>query len=280
MHQELIIRKMKEEEIPIVMDWVRKEGWNPGLNDGKCFYRADPQGFFITLLDGEPIATGSAIVYDDHFAFCGLYIVKEAFRGHGFGIQLTYERLKYADNRITGIDGVINNVSKYQRIGYVPAHKSIRYELATLKSFTSSSNIVDLKTIPFEQVEKFDGRCFPAPRSNFLRCWIAQPESYSLAYVDKELQGYGVIRKCIKGYKIGPLFAATPAIAQALFEALCSKIQEGPIYLDIPEPNQNAQTLVKYYGMFPTFEVMRMYRNGMPQLDLQGIYGFTSFELG
>lgn len=281
MDQNFVIRRMKQDELQIALNWAEKEGWNPGIHDPFCFFQADPQGFFIGLLDDEPIAVGSAVAYDPSFAFCGLYIVKKEFRHQGYGIQLTQERLKYAGNRITGIDGVLENVAKYQRIGYVPAFKNIRYACDS-PSFSSTMNqIVELKKIPFPQLEQFDRLYFPAQRSSFLRCWINQPDSHALAYLEgQNLQGYGVIRKCSHSYKIGPLFATSGNIAQSLFESLGSKVGPGPIFLDVPEPNQNAQMLIQHYQMKPIFEVIRMYRNGSPQMDIKGIYGITTYELG
>lgn len=275
------IRRMQKTEVQIALDWAQKEGWNPGLNDAGCFYQADPQGFFVGLLGDEPIAVGSAVAYSGNFAFCGLYIVKQGFRDQGFGLKLTEERLRYAGERITGIDGVLENVSKYERIGYLPSHKQIRYEWTGRPSVPPSPLIADIRTIPFKQLEDFDRTYFQAPRADFLRCWIDQPNSYALGYLDdQQLTGYGVIRKCCQGYKIGPLFANSPSIAQALFEALCAKISGGPVYLDIPEPNKHAQSMVKEYKMAPKFEVIRMYRNGFPDSNLEGVYGVTTFELG
>lgn len=277
-----VIRKMLPDELNISIEWASKEGWNPGINDARCFYFADPQGFFIGLLDGEPIATGSAVIYNDHYAFCGLYIVKAGFRAQGYGIQLTDERLKYVGNRLTGLDGVLDKVSKYERLGYRSAHQNIRYGLSNLPdTIQINSCVVELKTIPFSSLEKFDRRYFPAPRATFLQHWINQPAGYALGYLEGErLLGYGVIRKCQKGYKIGPLFAENNLIAHVLFQSLCGKVNGGPVYVDIPESNLQAQDLVKEYGMKKQFEVMRMYRNGLPNIDLQGIYGITTFELG
>ena len=51
------------------------------------FYQADPNGFLVGMLDDEPIATGSAVIYDKQFAFCGLYIVKPAYRRQGLGFN-------------------------------------------------------------------------------------------------------------------------------------------------------------------------------------------------
>lgn len=278
------IRRMKEAEVPIAIEWAQKEGWNPGIRDASCFYKADPQGFFIGLLDDEPVAVGSAVIYDNHFAFCGLYIVKPEFRHHGYGLKLTEERLNYVGHRITGIDGVLENVSKYEKIGYKASHKQIRYEWTGTSSFSVSKHIVDINTLPFNSLEDFDRNYFPSPRKDFLRCWIhpANNTTYAFGYLDnQQLRGYGVIRKCQQGYKIGPLFAESPLIAHTLFETLCAKADEGPVYLDIPEPNQHAQALVKHYKMTPKFEVIRMYRNGIPNVNLkEGIYGVTTFELG
>lgn len=275
------IRRMTEKEVCFAINWARKEGWNPGLNDTECFFAADPSGFFIGLLDDKPIATGSAVAYDDHFGFCGLYIVKSEHRKHGYGIELTHARLNYLGNRIIGIDGVLGNVSKYERIGYVQAHLNQRFELKTIPSVILHPHVEPLQTVPFQQLLTFDRRYFPAPRKAFLEKWISQPESYALGFVENSLlSGYGVIRKCYEGYKIGPLFANSQFVAKALFESLCSKIEKGPVYLDAPQPNENCQKLVKEYRMTPGFEVVRMYKNGSPTIDLSGIYGITTFELG
>ena len=52
-------------------------------------------------------------------------------------------------------------------------------------------------------------------------------------------------------------------------------------YEEGSESNQNALRLVCSYNMEPKFEVMRMYRNGLPSINLKKeIYGIASFELG
>jgi len=51
------IRSMSPDEVGLVLDWAADEGWNPGLNDADCFYAADPEGFLVGVLDGEPVAS-------------------------------------------------------------------------------------------------------------------------------------------------------------------------------------------------------------------------------
>lgn len=281
MSDEYIIRNMRPDELQIAIDWANREGWNPGLHDQECFYKADPDGFFIGILNGEPISTGAAVIYDDHFAFCGLYIVKPECRGSGYGLQLTQVRLDYVGDRITGIDGVINNVSKYQRIGYVPAHKNITYAFTPTEIYPLEPYVVDLKNVPFDELMEFDRRYFPGARSEFIRCWITQPGCYAYGYLEEgDLDGYIVMRKCVKGYKIGPLFAESLEIAHALFRMVCSKVKGELVSMCVPESNMNAIILAESYNMTPQMEIMRMYRNGFPDIDLDGVFGVTSYELG
>lgn len=277
-----VIRRMKADEVKIAIDWAQEQGWNPGINDAACFFKADPNGFFIGLLDGEPIATGAAVTYGDDFAFCGLYIVKAEYRQHGYGLQLTEERLKHTGNRLTGLDGVLDKVDKYKRLGYVEAHPSIRFALnSPLEGVSVSKNIVPIEQVIFASLEAYDRLYFPGYRTEFLKSWITQPKAIAFGWVqDGILAGYGVARKCIKGYKIGPLFAESREIAQSLFEALAGAVEKGPVFLDCPGPNKEALALVKSYGMTYQFEEIRMYRNGNPNLNLQNIYGITTFELG
>jgi hypothetical protein len=55
-----------------------------------------------------------------------------------------------------------------------------------------------------------------------------------LAWLEgEELAGYGVIRPCRQGHKIGPLFASSPEIAEALFNGLVSPVpSEERVYLN------------------------------------------------
>lgn len=277
------VEPMNRAEVDFAVDWAAKEGWNPGIHDADCFYQTDPHGFFAGKLDNQIIAVGSAVIYDDHFAFCGFYIVDEAYRNEGYGLTLTKARLAYIGARNAGLDGVVNMVDKYERLGYKIAHNNGRY----LGKFTGSyvqtpdADIVPLSSVSFDKLCHYDRRHFPAPRENFLKCWINQPEGASLGYIHQgELQGYGVLRACQKGFKIGPLFANSPDIAEKLFLHLVAFAQGEAFYLDIPENNPYAKALVEKYQFQKVFETARMYLKGEPSLPIENIYGITSFELG
>ncbi len=95
------------------------------------------------------------------------------------------------------------------------------------------------------------------------------------------LAGYGVIRKCRSGFKIGPLFADTPELAEALFLSLKSGIEPTEtFYLDTPEVNRAAVALAQRHNMKAVFETARMYTGENPDTPLNRLFGVTSFELG
>lgn len=275
------IRPMGPGEINLAIDWAANEGWNPGLHDADAFLAVDPQGFYVGLLDGEPIACISAVNYDDSFGFLGFYIVRPEFRGRGYGLAIWNAAIAHHGDRNVGLDGVPAQQHNYQKSGFVLAHRNVRYE-GTALGGQIAPGVVELSRLRFARLAAFDRQLFPADREAFLREWIALPDSHALAaVVDGDLRGYAVMRACRVGYKIGPLFAESEVIAEDLFISLTSRIDPGtPIYLDVPELNPAAVELAERHGMTPAFETARMYNRGQPPIDLNKVFGITTFELG
>lgn len=273
------IRTMTRADVDLAVAWARREGWNPGANDAECFYAVDPNGFFIGELNGEPVATISAVAYDDAFGFAGFYIVAPEHRDAGLGMAMFRHAVDYLGNRNIGGDGVLEMVPKYETAGFKQAYRNARYE--GVGRDDAVPDTVPLADVPFDAVEAYDRAHFPAPRTAFLRAWLSQPNAAGCALRDgARLRGYGVMRACAEGYKIAPLFADGPDEADALFRALSAQAAGAPIYLDIPEPNEGARALVARYGMSEVFATARLYTKEAPDLPLDEIYGVTSFELG
>ena len=94
------------------------------------------------------------------------------------------------------------------------------------------------------------------------------------------IDGYGVVRACREGHKVGPLFCADRATAERLLAALLAHVDDGPVFLDVPVPNAEGIALARDLGLEPVFETARMYRGPDPGLRLDRVFGITSFELG
>ena len=271
---------MTEVEVGLAVDLAAAEGWNPGLHDAKCFFRADPSGFLVALLDGLPIGCISAVSYAGRFGFIGLYIVVPEHRGKGYGMALWREAIGRLPGHNIGLDGVVAQQENYRKSGFHPAYRNIRYSGSVWPIPPICPAIVPLSSLAIEAVTNYDARFFPAPRHDFLAAWISQPDSLALGFVgDGKLAGYGVIRACRSGHKVGPLFADDPKIARDLLLHLVARTGAGS-YLDVPETNPAAVALAQEFGMQKVFETARMYTGEPPTVNLQGTFGITTFELG
>ena len=280
--RDYLIRTMVRSEIGLAIEWAANEGWNPGLHDADCYFAADPNAFLIGLLSGKPIATISVVRYGETFGFLGFYIVSPEFRGQGYGIQIWNAGLKYLAGRNIGLDGVVDQQENYKKSGFNLAYRNVRYEGTGGGDYPEGAGIVDLASLQFEKVAFYDKPFFPVERSAFIKSWVKQPDSHALGACHAgKLSGYGVIRPCRKGYKIGPLFADTATVAESLFLALTSKVgSTDSVFLDVPEVNSAAVRLAEKYNMRVMFETARMYNREIPDVPIKRIFGVTSFEVG
>lgn len=273
---------MTRDELDFAVELAAAEGWNPGIYDADAFHATDPNGFFIGLLGDEPISCISAVAYDDTFGFLGFYIVKPEHRGKGYGIQIWNEAVAYLNTQNIGLDGVVEQQDNYKKSGFKLAYSNIRYEGTAGGNKTKNPNIVPLSDVPTEKLYRYDHSLFPTRRSHFLKHWIQQPDSIALGMVKKgKLVGYGMVRPCRNGYKIGPLFADNEDIADTLFQELRASIpKKEKLYLDTPEVNPKAMALAEKYGMKKVFGTARMYTKDEPNIDIRKVFGVTTFELG
>jgi ribosomal protein S18 acetylase RimI-like enzyme len=272
---------MRSDEISIAIEWAAAEGWNPGLSDAACFASVDPQGFLIGELDGQPAATVSCVNYDARFAFLGFYIVRPDLRGKGFGLRIWNAAIAHAGARVIGLDGVVAQQDNYRKSGFALAYANIRYGGVVAAPDAPRGDVIALTDVPFADVAADDATVFPAPRSSFLRAWIGASGHLGCALVrDGKLVGWGVIRPCRTGRKIGPLVADDRAAAEAVLSALLAKAGGGEIFLDVPGINREAIALAESLGLAPVFETARMYTGAITPLRLERVFGVTSFELG
>lgn len=280
---------MTRSEVDELVAWAAQEGWNPGLHDAELFWATDPEAFVAADLDGEMIGGGAITSYGGAFGFMGFFIVRPEYRGRGLGDELWHARRERLLGRLRpaatiGMDGVFAMQDYYARGGFVFSHRDIRFRAEVPEgglAAGSGEDLVPLSDVPFDQVLAYDRACFPAERPTFLSAWISQPDALALGCERVgRLSGYGVVRRCGEGCKIGPLFADDSAAADALYEGLATFAAGGPVFLDAPENNPAATELVQRHGMAEVFGCARMYLGAPPDVAHDRIFGVTTFELG
>ncbi|WP_328320642.1 GNAT family N-acetyltransferase [Streptomyces sp. NBC_00388] len=277
---QLVVGPAAVEDWPVISGWAHDEGWNPGLSDARSFFAQDPGGFFLGRLDGEPVSAVSVVNYGDHYAFLGCYLVRPDLRGRGHGLATWEAARAHAGDRTIGLDGVVAQQGNYRKSGFVLSHTTFRHT-GVLPPRTTTG-VRGIRPVDHEPIAAYDSACYPADRPRFLDQWLTTDGHRAFVRLDAgRLAGYAVIRPAAGGIlRIGPLFANTPADAEALYGALAEEAGTAQVAVDVPESNPAAVALVRSLGLTPSFETARMYTGPVRPIAGKCIYGVTTLELG
>lgn len=281
------VRPMSAADLSVAIEWAEEEGWNPGQDDRDAFLAADPNGFLMGFSGKTPVTSISAVAYDNAFGFIGFYICRPEWRGKGYGLKTWNAALDYLGERMIGLDGVLEQQENYRKSGFKLAHRNIRFAGQPNVATPMDARITVAGQGLISGLLDYDRHCFPAARTSFMTAWLSPSAASRKAFAfieDGTIKGFGAVRQCGHGAKIGPLFADTPEIADLLFRTLAGQARNQEVVLDVPEPNAAGMALAERYELSPTFETARMYKPGSggtaPALPLDRIFGITTFELG
>ncbi|KZL03321.1 MULTISPECIES: GNAT family N-acetyltransferase [unclassified Pseudovibrio] len=277
------IRVMDEDGILTMLDWAAQEGWNPGEDDAQSYYAADPGGFLGCYLNNQLVSMVSAVQYGEAYGFLGFYICHPEFRRQGLGAVIWNAAMKRLEGRTIGLDGVVEEQDNYAKSGFRLVHQNMRYSGLSDVTMPMDQRISIIGKGILPSIIEYDRNYFPAERSAFLERWMEpmNPMRRGLYLVEEGIvRGYGVIRAARDGYRIGPMAAETPEGADLLFRALAGSAKGQMVNIDLPLPNEQAVELAERYDLSPVFATARMYKGQDPNLPLDKIYSFASYELG
>ena len=102
----------------IFVDNALKEGWNPSSYDAEYYYKADPNGFFVGELNGQIIATISAVSYEKDIGHISYWIVKPEYRHNGYGKKMFTHALNYLEGANIGLDAELALIPFYKKMGF------------------------------------------------------------------------------------------------------------------------------------------------------------------
>ncbi|MGV8135807.1 MAG: GNAT family N-acetyltransferase [Mangrovibacterium sp.] len=283
--EDLKFLKLDLEGVKTLVGWAEKEGWNPGLYDAEVFWKTDPDGFYGYFRDGEMVGGGSLVSYNKEFGFMGFFIVKPEFRLKGIGRKLWFLRRDTLRSRLNkgasiGMDGVVPMQPFYRKGGFEIAFRDERHERLG-ETFQVDVSISPVNDPDMEAIMAYDLECFGFIRPGFLKRWLDLPASRAFKYTDRgQLRGFVMIRKAVRGYRVGPLFADNATVAEELYKACLNSVPGEFVCIDVPVTNEGAVSLVKRYNGSYVFECARMYYGKAPEIPVHKIFGLTTFEVG
>ena len=263
-------------ELGTVLGWAEAEGWNPGLDDAGRFHAADPEGFLLALHEGRPAASVSVVRVGPAHGFLSLYICRPDLRGRGLGLAVWRAGMARMAGRSVGLDGVVAQQAAYARSGFAPAHRTLRF--AGVPRLPASGRTAPAGPGDGPAILALDREATDLDRAAFVGAW-ARPGPHRHVRVH-ETGGFGVLRRCVSGWKLGPLLAGGADAAADLLTDLCADAPGEPVMLDVPEPNADALALARRAELEPVFETARMWTGPPPGADLDRVFGVATIELG
>ncbi len=286
------IRPARSNDLKTIFHWIEREGWNPGLYDLQSYRAVDPYGFNVLWLGDEPVSTLLSVRYPYDYAFLGLYIVKFEYRGHGYGKSLWDSTMKQiGDYKTIGLNAVLDQIPSYQKSEFVFSHYNTRWQRGLFNGVLEAENKQKeyevTRKISLYEIIELDYAASACYRPGFWKSTIASPSSYFLAAKHKgQVIGFGLVLRCANGYKIGPLYAEAPEIANDLLVALWDHVKKNgckptdTIQIDTSETNGSASHLATKYGFTRVYDTARMYRGEKPVMRDDIVYSLPSLEIG
>jgi len=274
-------RRATKADLYTILTWAAQEGWNPGLEDAEAFYTADPKGFFVATVDGEPVAAISVVNHNSTYAFLGLYITRPAFRGQGIGYRLWQHGVSYAGTRTIGLDGVPDQQENYARSGFKKHSETTRFVGVVSGKPDPDIRLATLQDIP--NLIALEAAASGQSKPTYLQSWFTQQSSRKTIVLTSgnNIAGACTIRQCKTGTKIGPLWANTSFQSERLIRHAVS-ICDGETMIDVPTTATDLTNLCADLNLTPTFETARMYRGRISNSasKLFANFSVTSLELG
>ncbi|CAE20685.1 GCN5-related N-acetyltransferase [Prochlorococcus marinus str. MIT 9313] len=290
----LKIRPLQRNDIAMVTQWARAEGFAPGVGDVSIYRHTDRQGLWVGWLGNQPVGCIAGVRYNAAYGFIGLFLVIPEHRGHGYGVELWEHALEHlVDLPCVGLEAAYDRIDDYAGWGFAISSPTTRWQRicdGNLNDDDDYSNgeglqLLEGDSIPAMAVQSYDAIREPSPRPHFLSDWLQHPAGNVLALVDGNdcCHGFGRIRPCLlrdgEGWRIGPLLADSPQLAELLLKRLIQR-HPGVVILDAPGGNSSAEPLLKRLGFSAVSQTLRMYRGEQPSIPLDEVYGLACLELG
>ncbi len=286
--ENITIKEMSLTDLETALTWAKEEKWNPGKFDYHSYYAMGKENFLGLHINGEMIGSISIIQYKKSFAFIGLFIVKKEYRGQGYGKKLWDYSIKNIENTSSiSLYSVPQQISRYQKNNFFDNVKNSRFQMNKSVEFdiSRSDEIKEIDNFYYNKMIEYDQNLWKSSRNDFFNCALKKPETFAFISFDenKKVNGYGLIRPCIEGYRIGPLYANSIESAKSLTKFLLSKIpKESQVIFDIPNENKLSIIFADYFKLdhYSEADTMLMTKGESYKKGDEYCYGLASLEIG
>lgn len=284
-------KQMVNEDFELIQSWCIKEGWNIGKHDSMLYQQIDPKGHFLFFNKQHVVGSMSLVKHDHQLFTVGPFIVRDSERSKGYGAQIWQQvitRLTYYPEATVLLYAVRKQIPRYQDEGFKSYQNHLRWVINTSHfSFEQHKHIPHpITSKSLDAIAEYDRKIFGFCRKNTLTHALSAPsiKGYMIK-LDNHIEGYGLIRPCIHGHRIGPLYANSLDIAKQLLLKLLEVSGGESVIIDMPEMNTLGQTLMQSINAKrdTLCDTVMMIKGNLPseyEFNIFKNYGLFSLEIG
>lgn len=254
------LRVMTARDIPEGMRLKDLAGWNQTAVDWERFLTASPEGCFAAEHDGRVIGTSTTIVYEARFAWIGMVLVEERYRGRGIGKALLNRAISHLDSQnvpCMKLDATPQGKILYEKLGFKPEYEIERWMLKRQPERKKAKGV----PVDIDDVLDLDREIFGADRGRLLRSISEQaPEFTLVARQNTHVAGYTFGRRGSLADHMGPWVASEKIVAANLLDQFLNISQRKLVFVDCLSGNPWAVPLVEARGFEFSRPLTRMFR--------------------
>ncbi|MFC4871407.1 GNAT family N-acetyltransferase [Negadavirga shengliensis] len=280
------IKNLEFKDLEVAMRLKDEEGWNQTVEDWKLFYEQNPHLCLKAEVDGETVATVTAINYQNRLSWIGMMLVDKRYRGRGISQSLMgaiIDRLQ--DCSSVKLDATPAGFHVYKKLGFEKEYSLNRMVRVDQSKMIPDEAMVHMRPIEEKDMTtilKLDIPVFGADRQAVLRHLRRTfPEGAMGIWEEEELKGFLFCRKGSRYIQLGPMVAYEDAFALRLLKSAIHKFSGERLVLDIAMDKKNLIEGLKEAGFEVQRELIRMYlKSNLYKGDPHRYYLICGPELG
>ena len=234
-----------------------------------------------------------ANIIDEKNAMLNMYITKKAFRGRGIGRQVYDRCIRSLRHMNVSINANWDHAAMYASAGFgvssfklMVYHCSMKHVTVEPERHLQAGHMVTLVDVALDWILEYD-QTLLAPvtsqrRELLTRCMKCSLHGLVVLGEEGQVLGWGSVSKGDLAYSLMPLYADTPAIAEALINHLLARVpQDGVVEVSYPQTNLEAGRIFEGIGVTKgdTDHNMRMYNKNDVTLPLDRVYSLSNYHL-
>lgn len=255
---DLSVRRLTEEDLDLLLELARGEGWGYDRADGERFLRLG--GGYVAEAGGRPVGCLTASVYR-RLAWVGNVVVEEELRGRGLGERMLEGALADLEDR--GVETVRlyalgEAVSLYERVGF-----EAEGEAASLagRGLPEPPGLEPATEEDVDELAAFDEAAFGASRRDLIATLAASDRDRGLVVRDGgRVRGYAFVKGGDQVAELGPAAAdpGEPAIVEALVRHARRLAGDRRLEVGVRSENPEPRRLLEEAGFEEAFPATTM----------------------